>query len=122
MECTPTAANPMIRWRTADDLPSPGSPMKNADGLAIKCARLNQEIGSKHTVLPVKRCRPNGTPTIGVPDPMENGHNPHTCIEVPRHSWGTGIVRMPPPPRCCHPIDGTAPRLGFHASLITRPA
>ncbi len=52
----------------------------------MRFARWYQLIGSQHSVAPVRMCRPNGTPTMGVPAPIANGHMPHTCTVVPRHS------------------------------------
>ncbi|MFF1818784.1 hypothetical protein ACFVWG_15895 [Kribbella sp. NPDC058245] len=49
---------------------------------------MNQLIGSQHMVAPERMFRPIGTPTIGLPVPAENGHMPHTCTVVPRHSCG----------------------------------
>ncbi len=38
-------------------------------GTLISRAVRNQLMGSAHTVAPVSRCRPMGTPTTGEPDP-----------------------------------------------------
>jgi len=73
---------------TAVDFPRPGSAITNTLGLLISLARWNQLIGSQHTVAPLCRCRPNGTPIIGLPVPIAYGHSPHTCTVVPRHMSG----------------------------------
>lgn len=70
------------------DLPRPGLPSTNIDGFEISLARMNQLIGSQHMVAPERMLRPIGTPTIGLPVPAANGHMPHTCTVVPRHSAG----------------------------------
>ncbi len=85
------------------DLPRPGLPSTNADGLEIRWAVWNQEIGSQHKVAPVVMCRPNGTPTIGVPEPATHGHNPHTCLVVPRNSTAGAITDVSPRPRPSQP-------------------
>jgi hypothetical protein len=38
--------------------------------------------GSQHTVSPVRRWCPTGTPTMGVPIPRVCGHSPHACTVV----------------------------------------
>jgi hypothetical protein len=68
------------------DLPRPGFPSTNMDGLAINPARANQLIGSQQTVAWDRRSRPIGTPTIGVPEPAMKGHSPQTWRVVARHS------------------------------------
>ena len=74
--------------RTAVDLPLPGRDRKNTEGLLISLARWNHEITSQHSVAPVIRLRPMGTPTIGEPVPAAKGHSPHTWFVVARHSPG----------------------------------
>jgi len=39
--------------RTIVDLPRPGLPSTNADGLEMSFARWNHEMGSQHSVAPV---------------------------------------------------------------------
>ncbi len=95
---TPPAANPSTIRRAAVDLPSPGSPNKIIDGLAMMRAGRNQLIGSQQIVSPVSRLRPHGTPTTGVSPPTLNGNNPHTWLVVPRHS-AAGSTQFTKPPR-----------------------
>src|SRR5690606_11574241 len=85
--------------RTIVDLPRPGRPSTNALGLLMRLARWNQLMGSQHTVAPVCRERPMGTPTMGAPAPTANGHSPQTCTLVPRYSSGGVTSRDAPPPR-----------------------
>lgn len=75
-------------------------------GLLISPARWNQLMGSQHTVAPVCRCRPSGTPVIGDPLPIAKGHSPHTCTVVPRHISGGWRYGDDPPPRPPQPLLG----------------
>src|SRR5699024_8426890 len=43
--------------------------------------------------------RPKGTPIMGVPEPIANGHSPHTCFVVPRHSSACCTYVACPRPR-----------------------
>src|SRR5690242_3142559 len=110
---TPRAARPSTIRRTAVDLPMPGSDSMKTLGLLIRRARVYQEIGSKHTVAPWYRCRPIGTPIIGVVEPVPNGHRPHTCTVVPRYSVGvsTHEARPPPGPGNPRPLGSRGPAL-----------
>ena len=47
---------------------------------------MNQLIGSAHSDAPVTRCRPTGTPIIGLPVPAAKGQRPQTWTLVARHS------------------------------------
>src|SRR6202044_1816814 len=78
------------------------------DGLVIRGARGNHEIGSPHTVTPVIRFWPSGAPADGDPDPAANGHSPHTCTDVPRHIVGASIRGLSLPPLTGHPAAGAA--------------
>jgi len=98
----PNAAETFTMRRTRVDLPNPGRPSTNAEGFRMRRDR-NHMIGSPHTVAPVSWCLPNGTPSVGVPEPAENGHNPHTCTVVPRYSGGASTHGTCPPPARRHP-------------------
>src|SRR5688500_18027581 len=82
----------------------PGSDSMYTLGLLISRARVYQEIGSKQTVAPVYRCRPIGTPIIGVVEPVPNGHMPHTWTVVPRYSIGASTYDNRPPPGPAYPV------------------
>src|SRR5689334_11449805 len=89
------------------DLPRPGMPSMNSDGLEMYRARVNQLSGSPHTVAPVPRCCPRGTPTVGAPDPEANGQSPQACTVVARHIVGGSIAATRPPPEPYGPRCGT---------------
>ncbi len=62
----PSPPTHMRRMRV--DLPRPGRPSAKIDGFEM-IPDWNHEIGSAHTVAPVSRCRPSGTPLMGLLDP-----------------------------------------------------
>ena len=90
------------------DLPSPGLPRMNAEGLEISRARWNQLIGSQQTVAWVSSWRPSGTPIMGEDAPEENGHSPQTWTVVPRYSVTDGTS-------CGHAAAASGPATGSPA-------
>jgi hypothetical protein len=97
--------------QTKVDLPRPGRPSTSTLGLAMRPPRLNQLIGSEHTVARLKRWRPSGTPTSGTPEPTIQGHSPQTCTVVARNSGGASRSEVLPPPAPGHPL-APGPRSG----------
>jgi len=70
---TPAAQSPIAMCLTSADFPSPGRASTEHDGLEIRLASRNQEIGSKHTAPQLSGWCPIGTPTEGFPVPTTNG-------------------------------------------------
>src|SRR5680860_881339 len=66
-------------------LPVPGWPRKNTPRLVVSPASIHAN-GSTQTTSPHIMCRPNGTPTLGDPEPAVNGNRPHAWTVVAWYS------------------------------------
>ena len=71
----PWAECPSRICRTSEDLPSPGTDIKNADGVDSRFCS-SQLRQSKPRSLPSSRFRPIGGPIIGDGEPTELGFHP----------------------------------------------